>query len=390
MRSDFARGNMAEDAKFPVSRATSSDEGLGAASPHGAPGGSLFIVTLGPEHAELPASCACCAAPPTTSRVLRRPAAAPLVVPYCARCHARLGRLRTRTLSFAVAAGLLAVTFAGALPVLFNRLSFLGYAAAVSFASLIPAAIALALAQRRHAVHPTRQTCRSESPAVFWWARHELACQSEAFASAVAAHHDVPIRARRPPFNPASPWLALGPALALASAWLLYPLHYPELRVVNLSGAELSIYVDGEPFGVVQPTSAESSRAGLQTRVAAGLRTLEARTAEGEPREHLQVRFEGGQNHLFAPASPGFCFWLESTSYGRARAPDRPLSALDPEQRFWVLRGPVDSWFAPNPMPGSDDERSTGGVLTALRQGRCGELPPALAPGDPGSEAASE
>jgi hypothetical protein len=166
--------------------------------------------------------------------------------------------------------------------------------------------------------------------------------------------------------------------------------HYPPLRVVNLTGAEISIYVDGEPFGVVQPSSAESSRAGLQTRVAAGLRTLEARNSEGQPLEHLQVRVEAGQTHLFAPASRGFCFWLESTRYGRATAPDRPLLALDPGQRFWVLRTPVDSWFAPNPLPGAEDERSTGGVLTALRQGRCGDVPPGLVPSFPGSEAASE
>jgi hypothetical protein len=178
--------------------------------------------------------------------------------------------------------------------------------------------------------------------------------------------------------------------LALAAAWALYPLHYPVLRVVNLSGAELSIYVDGEPLGVVQPSSGESARAGLQTRVPAGERALEARDPSGAVLEHLQVRFEAGQTHLFAPSSDGFCFWLESTRYGRAKAPARPFVALDPGQRFWVLRGPVDSWFAPNPPSSAADERSTGGVLTALRQARCSELSPSGEPSRASDPEASE
>lgn len=378
---------MAEQAESPVSRATSPDEGRASAEPQAAPAGRLFAIALRSEHEALPALCACCAALPTTTRVLRRAGAAPLVVPYCARCHGRGARLRTRTLSFAVASCLLAVTFAGALPVLFDRLAFALYAGMAALGSLIPLAVAIGLARRRRPAHPARDVCRAEGAAVLWTSRHELACRNATFASALSALHHVPSRLRRAPLLTLRPWLTLGPALALAAAWFLYPMHYPALRVVNLSGAELVITVDGEPFGIVQPTTAESSRAGLQTRVAAGLRTLEARTLAGEPLEQLQVRFEAGQSHLFAPASPDYCFWLESTRYGRAVAPDKPILALPPEPRFWVLRAPIDSWFAPNPPPSSDDERSSGGVLTALRQGRCVDAPGGVAPA---SEAASE
>lgn len=374
---------MAEHAEPPVSRATSPHEGLGSTR-------RAFRVALRPEQAELPPICACCAAPSTASRVLRRAGAPPLVVPYCAECHARLGRLRTRALSFAVAGCLLAMTFAGALPVLFDSLSFVGYACAVALGSLVPAALHVVFALRSAAVHVMKDPCRAEAPAVFWTARQELICRNEEFATAVAARHRAAWRVGRTPFATPSGWLALPPALALASAGILYPMHYPVLRVVNLSPVELSIYVDGEPFGVVQPTSAESSRAGLRTRVPAGARSLEARTPAGDALEHLRVQFEAGQSHLFAPASQGFCFWLESTRYGRAPGPASPLAALDPEQRFWVLRQQIDSWFAPNPVPGAADERSTGGVLTALRQGRCAELPPALAPDFSEVEAASE
>lgn len=374
---------MAEHAEPPVSRATSPDEGLGS-------GRRAFLVALGPEQVELPEACACCAAPSTASRVLRRSGAPPLVVPYCAECHARFGRLRTRTLSFAVAGCLLAMTFAGALPVLFDSLSFAGYACAVALGSLVPAALYVVLALRPVAAHAKKDPCRAEAPAAFWTARQELVCRNEEFASAVAARHRAAWRASRAPVAGPSAWLALAPVLALASAWILYPMHFPVLRVVNLSPVELSIYVDGEPFGVVQPTSAESSRAGLRTRVPAGARTLEARTPAGDALEHLRVHFEAGQSHLFAPASQGYCFWLESTRYGRAPGPASPLAALDPELPFWVLRQPIDSWFAPNPVPGAADERSTGGVLTALRQGRCAEVPPALAPDFTKAGAASE
>jgi hypothetical protein len=282
------------------------------------------------------------------------------------------------------------MTFAGALPVLFVSLSFTGYACAVALGSLAPLALYVVLALRPAAVHAMKDPCRADAPAAFWTARRELACQNEEFALAVAARQGAAWRVGRAAVAPPSAWLALPPVLALASAWILYPMHYPVLRVVNLSPVELSIYVDGKPFGVVQPSSAESSRAGLRTRVPAGARTLEARTPAGEALEQLRVHFEAGQSHLFAPASQGFCFWLESTRYGRAPDPASPLAALDPDQRFWVLRQPIDSWFAPNPVPGAADERSTGGVLTALRQGRCAELPPALAPDFPEAPPASE
>jgi hypothetical protein len=70
----------------------------------------------------------------------------------------------------------------------------------------------------------------------------------------------------------------------------------------------------------------------------------------------------------------GHCFWLESTAYGRAEVDGARRLALSRKQHFWVLPLVVDSWFSENPAQ-SDDQRSTGGVLTALRQAPCALAP---------------
>jgi len=366
---------MAEAGESSVSRATSPDEGQSAF--HAGSARRVYVVALRAGQLDLPPLCACCASPPSTSRVLRRADSEPLVVPYCATCDLRWGRLRTRTLSFSVAACLMALTLTGVLPVLFERMSFAAYALVVVLGSLGPALLAFVLALRRLPTEHPPAACRAEGAAVRFISKLELACRNPDFAAALAARHGSVPTLERAPLDLPSPWLGAGALLAFAMAWLLHPLHYPSLRVVNLSATE-------------QPTSAESSRAGLETRVAAGPRTLEARDAQGSVLERLEVRFEAGRTHLFAPRSEGYCFWLESTNYGRAPAPDKPLLALDPAPHFWVLELPIDSWFSPNPSAAAGDDRSTGGVLTALRQARCSELPPKLLPGAPASDPTRE
>jgi len=86
------------------------------------------------------------------------------------------------------------------------------------------------------------------------------------------------------------------------------------------------------------------------------------------------VRLVSGAMHFYAPASNGYCFWLEHTHYGRAKSFENDIEPLAGPSRFWVLARRVDTWFSPNP-PATDDDRSTGGSLTALRQGPCNVAP---------------
>ena len=76
---------------------------------------------------------------------------------------------------------------------------------------------------------------------------------------------------------------------------------------------------------------------------------------------------------MYAPASPSYCFWLETTDY--AKPVPSQVEPLVGDDRFWVLAADLDTWFAPNPPAASLGVRSTGGVLVALRQGRCVDAP---------------
>lgn len=54
-----------------------------------------------------------------------------------------------------------------------------------------------------------------------------------------------------------------------------------------------------------------------------------------------------------------------------------PLAGAD---GFWVLPRRVDTWFAPNPPATGPDQRSSGGILVALRQSPCARAPRGTAP----------
>jgi hypothetical protein len=126
-------------------------------------------------------------------------------------------------------------------------------------------------------------------------------------------------------------------------------------------------------LGSVDPSSSESPRAGRQFRVPAGPHRLSAVTLDGRVLSDEQVSVRPASEHLYAPASSSRCFWLETTNYGRQAAKPTRRQWLAHEPRFWLIPERVDTWFAPNPTPLAEDQRSTGGSLTALRQGRCGQ-----------------
>jgi hypothetical protein len=150
----------------------------------------------------------------------------------------------------------------------------------------------------------------------------------------------------------------------------LYRFHFPEARFVNLTDGRLTILVDRRVRALVSPTSAESPSAGVVLRIPAGSHELRAIGADGRVVDVATVLVRGGEMHLYAPGSAGACFRIETTGYGRSRGTTVPDEPLTGELRFWALPGGIDFWFSPAPVPEADD-RSTGGLLRALRQAAC-------------------
>jgi len=128
------------------------------------------------------------------------------------------------------------------------------------------------------------------------------------------------------------------------------------------------------PLSTLEPTSAENPAAGVQLRIPAGERRLTAVDSSSKAVVRALVVARAGRQHLYAPASPSYCFWLETEGYGQAAAQRLDRVPLIGSDRFWVLPQ-VDSWFSPNPPPSASDDRSSGGTRTALRQARCREAP---------------
>src|SRR5690606_4190971 len=166
---------------------------------------------------------------------------------------------------------------------------------------------------------------------------------------------------------------ALVLALALGASALAHRWHHPRVWIVNLTREPLWIAVDGELRAAVDPAGSDPARAALQLRLPRGERALEAFDDRHRRVASVRARVDGGRDHVYAPASDAFCFWLESTGYGRDAT--RHVQPLFSESRFFALDADVDSWFTAAPEPPRSDRRSTGGTLTALRQSPCARAP---------------
>jgi hypothetical protein len=184
-----------------------------------------------------------------------------------------------------------------------------------------------------------------------------------------ATSSDVRYRERRAPFGSIVALVAFTAALPV-----YYRIHFPSVRVVNLTDDRLEIVVDGTVRASVPPTSAESSGAGVELRVAAGPRVFSARDAAGRTVDTASFSVRSGAQHLYAPASETYCFWVETTGYGRSKQAGTRIEPLVSPPRLWALENPIDLWFSPTP-DADFDERSTGGFLRALRQARCEAAP---------------
>ena len=324
-------------------------------------------VRLETEGALVPPSCACCGADAAAAWAETWGAKNSLLVPYCDECRRHVAARRTRTLAVALSSSLLALTLAGALPLVWERISLGTFALLVGVGSSLPV---LATQLFRRAPEPGHS---ATSRAAFWSPSGELLCTSPGWASELAqasGREAYPVTIRDSEF---SPWMLTGLAVAVMALPVSYRFYRPLVRIVNLTDSRLVVHLDGEMLTSVDPTSAESAAAGVEVRIPAGQRLLQARDPSGSIRATSTVAVRAASPHLYAPASERYCFWIERTGYGRAAdaAENIEIVPLDGDARFWVLPDEIDSWFSPNPPQIPGDNRSTGGVLTALRQAPC-------------------
>jgi hypothetical protein len=328
------------------------------------PSGRWSFVSLPGPGVRVPECCACCGKPANAAAsALRASDGLELSIGYCTACLAHAGRDGTRTLAVALASLLLGLTFSVAWPLFALASSVAVHAAVVVLMALAPIVVAALVRPRAAEGHA------AWGGAVAWSSR-ELGCARRDYAEALLRSNDGARlqEERRSPWF--SPWMTAGPLLGLLASLFVHGLYYPSLRVLNLSGEPLVLWIDGERQTPVEPSSVESPAAGRELRVSAGPHRLEARRETGEVLSRVEVVLDGGKAHLYAPASSGYCFWLERRSYGRAprQSARIPLAA---ENFFWVLPEGLDTWFRPLPAPTAAEQALSGGEMTALRQARC-------------------
>ena len=333
-----------------------------------------YRLNLGARRGVVPAECACCGAVAVRTHGVSDGAEQHLLIGYCDECAVHLARSTTRRYTALFGGALLGACLAAGLPVAapaWPAAIDAGLAALGALAVPLLARILERAPEGGHAAAGPSVCFRK--PGELWSRRAEWA---ERFAEALGLETAVePVTVRGRPSLASLP-LALALALgAAALAFALHRFHHPPLRVLNLGDGTLVLTVDGRFVGHVEPTSGESSRAGLEVRVPSGRRLLEARDTSGNLLASASVRIASGRHHLYAPASPETCFWLESRGYGKEQGAESvvPLEGAD---RFWVLPDNLRGWFSPNPHD-SSGAQLTGGTSVALRQAPCSEAPSA-------------
>lgn len=322
---------------------------------------------------EWPAECATCGAglqkgglqngglhvPDSSSRASEASDAAHPV--YCSTCRDTHARQAARALAFGAIAVLTGIVTALALPLLEPQASLAGHVLAAAALALLPLA-----------------GLGSARPIGAWGSAprvHGLGPLGTCVERRVLIGH---LRAGRwrvlwlPPIAYRIGWL-LVPLLAVVLSVLTHDWHHPRLWIINLTRDRLWLAVDGVLTAALDPAGNDPARAALELRLPRGARALEAFDERHQRVASVRAVLEGGREHLYAPASAAFCFWLESTGYGRdATRSIRPLSS---DARFFALDTDVDSWFVASPEPPAFDRRSSGGTLTALRQSLCVRAP---------------
>lgn len=325
-----------------------------------------------PAHAPalLPDACACCAAPATQRVALGRKGGTALLVGYCEACAEHQGDTAARVLALSLASLLLAIVAAAGLPLLDPWLGLAWLALAVCGVSALPL---LALLLRRAAPSAPHS---AHGPAVFWRRAGCLQCASPAYAERLAELNGGTVQRQPRREQNASAWASVGPVVGLGAACLSFFVYHPLLRILNLGAQRVEVAVGDRVVARIEPTSNESPMAGALLRVPAGEHVLTVRSSvDGSALARTRASFHSGAVHLFAFGAEETCFWLETAGYGREQRGEPSIQPLFGSGQFWVLPGGIDTWFAPNPSGSLANTRSSGGLLTALRQAPCTEAP---------------
>lgn len=334
------------------------------------PSGSARICALDRDPL-LPPHCACCNQPAAESLVERAWGAPSVIVPYCADCHRHASAERTRVLSISLASVLLTVSAAAALPLAWEWIPWPAHLAATLCAGALPGALQLVRRTRPLAGHSTR------TRAAWWHSRAELVATHPQWAAELARLNQAELRpfAARAPARSAYTWVWL--VLGIAMFGFARYASFARVRLINLTAAPFLVWVDDRYLGLVEPTSFESATAGRELTVPTGSRKTRIVSDEGRPVFEGTILVVSFSEHLLAPGATGYCFWLETTHYGRAATQPNTVQALTGPGPFWVVHTAIDRWFMPNP-DAAGEARSTGGKLVALRQARCDEQPQPL------------
>lgn len=325
---------------------------------------ALWAVMLPSEPCALPTSCACCGAA-ALSHVAIEKGARKLLIPYCDSCARHVASDATQALAERLSAAIGGLAACFALPVFLPWASVLLCSAFTLLVTVLPFARRL-LRSRLLAPHSAR------GRAVWFGAHGELVCTRSQFARELAARAGVTCEPRDPK-RAFGVWSALGLMLVLVLAPLSHAYQHPSVRILNLQDLPFELSVDGRPVVRIEPSSGESPFAGAELSLPAGRRTLSARDVEGRLIESAEVELLAGAHHLYAPASPDTCFWLETRGYGRgARKPG--YEPLRGPLQFWAIPDDVHGWFLPASEAGGD-ARVTGGSARVLRQAPCADAP---------------
>lgn len=323
------------------------------------------VVVSHPELFLAPAACACCLGHAARPLRVRAVAAHSITVNYCDDCLRHASAARTRILAVCVASVLLGLTTALALPILAAGVGTAWVAGAALLATALPVLLAVAWRRQPRAGHSSR------GEAVRWRGREQLLCTNEGYARLAARHNRLERVEVWTPLLSWSSWYWVGPVATLLALPASIMFNTAVVRALNLTASDYTLVVDGHVLAEVPATSAESPAAGREFRLAAGRRHFQAIARDGTLLSDREVFVRGGAQHLYAPGNSETCFWLEFTSYGRQKVHGPQRVELARGVEFWLLSEPVDTWFAPSPLPVADDTRSSGGRLTALRQAPC-------------------
>jgi hypothetical protein len=324
------------------------------------------LVGIEPAGVLVPPICACCGAEAARSDVAKLGAGSKeIIIGYCDDCRKHQGAERARRLAGGLASGLMGLSLVLALPLVSPPLPALAFVGLVFVGALVPV---LVVALWRRKLRPGHA---AYGPAVRFVASGEVLCADDRFAAELARENGTTRRLSPWRESRWSPAMLAGPLLAPLFGLGLQNAAAPLVRVINLTGDELVVEVDGVRRARLAPTSVESPTAGAELRIAAGEHELIARTLDGSVLERAHAFVQSGRTHLFAPASAGHCLWLETAVYGRSGDGPAEREPLDGPPNFWALPDDLGGWFSAPPTAAVAETRWTGGTVTVLRHAPC-------------------